>query len=179
MKRVVALLLIVVMAVSLTACASLQPYETTAAGVTLLVDPRKQTLTHGEDEYQYGRWGEEIRITYPNGGHYSYNQEKGYASWSGIHETGKTYLHGSVLAAAVPESAQVRRENTDWIVIVSAIFALMGLWHVLLPRKSLFMLAYGWGIWKAEESSANVRAIRLIGAIMVAAALFCIALTLI
>lgn len=172
MKRIATLLLIAVIAFSLTACAAWQPYETTVAGVTLQVNPRNQTLTYGEDEYQYGRWGEDIRITYPNGGRYVYNLEKGYASSSGIHDTEKTYLQGPVLAAAVPEG--VRGENTDWIVVVSAIFALLGLWHLILPRKSLFILAYGWGIWKAEESPGNVSAIRLVGAVMVVAALFCI-----
>lgn len=177
MKRVIILVLVLVMALGLTACASVQPYETTVAGYTLQVDPWKQTLTYGKYVYQYDRWDEEVRITYPNGGYYSYNSEEGTSSSSGIQDTGKPYLQGAVLAAAVPESVQ--RENADWIVIVSAIFALFGLWHMLLPRKSLFMLAYGWGVWKAEESPANVRAIRLVGAVMVAAALFCIALVLI
>jgi hypothetical protein len=84
-------------------------------------------------------------------------------------------MPGNVLVSVLTEEA-LSVEKEPWIVVVSAIFALMGLWHVLLPRKSLFMLAYGWGIWKAEESSANVRAVRLIGAIMVAAAVFCIVL---
>lgn len=176
MKRVVALLLIVVMAVSLTACASAQPHEVTVAGVKLQVNPQEQTLTHGEDVYQYNCPGGEIWITYPNGYTYIWNPE-----WNEGYGTGQSdranYLHEAVLIAALPED--IRGESTTLIVVVSAIFALMGLWHVVLPRKSLFMLAYGWGIWKAEESSANVRAVRLIGAVMVAVALFCIALTLI
>lgn len=173
MKRVVALLLIVVMAVSLTACASTQPHEVMVAGVKLQINPLEQTLTHGEDVYQYSCPGEEIWITYPNGYTYIWNPERNEGHGTGQSDRGG-YLYEAVLIAALPED--IRGESTTWIVVVSVIFALMGLWHVLLPRKSLFMLAYGWGIWKAEESSANVRAIRLVGAIMVAAAVFCIVL---
>lgn len=176
MKRMVALVMILVIAVGLTACASTQPYETKVAGVTLQVDPLKKMLIHGEDVYQYSCPDGKIWITYPNGYTYIWNPERNEGYGTGQSDRGK-YLNEAVLIAALPEG--VRGESTTWIVVVSAIFALMGLWHVLLPRKSLFMLAYGWGVWKAEESSANVRAIRLIGAVMVAVALFCIALTLI
>ena len=176
MKRIVAAVMILVIAVGLTACASTQPYETKVAGVILQVDPLKKTLTHGEDVYQYSCPGEEIWITYPNGYTYIWNPERNEGHGAGQSDRGN-YLNEVLLLAALPEG--VRGESTTWIVVVSAIFALMGLWHVLLPRKSLFMLAYGWGVWKAEESPRNIRAIRLIGAVMVAVALFCIALTLI
>ena len=176
MKRGVALLLIGVMAVSLTACASVPPYETTVTVKTMgdlsfKVDPLSRTITHGEEEYHYNKDGSWVVITYPNGGIYREDLETGKNGQIG---TGKN-VPGNVLVSVLTEEA-LSVEKEPWIVVVSAIFALMGLWHVLLPRKSLFMLAYGWGIWKAEESSANVRAVRLIGAIMVAAALFCIVL---
>ena len=173
MKRMVALLMILVIAVGLTACASTQPYETKVAGVTLQVDPLKKMLIHGEDVYQYSCPDGKIWITYPNGYTYIWNPERNEGYGTGQSDSGK-YLNEAVLIAALPEG--VREESTTWIVVVSAIFALMGLWHVLLPRKSLFMLAYGWGVWKAEESPRNVRAIRMIGAVMVAAAVFCIVL---
>ena len=82
MKRVVALLLIVVMAVSLTACASVPPYETTVTVKTMgdlsfKVDPLSRTITHGEEEYHYNKDGSWVVITYPNGGVYREDLETG------------------------------------------------------------------------------------------------------
>ena len=176
MKRVVALLLIVVMAVSLTACAAFEPYETTIeirgfGEQTFRIDPFHKTITNADKEYSYSVSVGWVQIVYPNGVVYREDPLTGSNSTNGTIDG----MPGNVLVSVLTEEA-LSTAKEPWIVVVSAIFALMGLWHVVLPRKSLFMLAYGWGIWKAEESSANVRAIRLIGAIMVAAALFCIVL---
>ena len=176
MKRIVALLLIVVIVVGLTACAAYVPYERTVSvsvlgDLTFVVDPLHRTITHGEDEYHYSKDGSWVIITYPNGGIYREDLQTGQNGQIG---TGKN-MPGNVLVSVLTEEA-LAMEKEPWIVVVSAVFGLMGLWHVVLPRKSLFMLAYGWGVWKGEESSRNIRGIRLVGVAMVAAALFCIIL---
>ena len=174
MKRIVALLLIAVLMVGLAACLVWQPYETTVAGISLQVNPLKRTLTHGENQYEYRRKGEEIWITYPNGDSYIWDLKTKNDSWNGSQDTEKQYIRGAVLTGALPEN--IKEESRSRIVVVSTIFGLMGLWHVLLPRKSLFMLAYGWGVWKGEESFRNINGIRTVGAVMVIVALFCIIL---
>lgn len=171
MKRIVIFVLLIAMAVGLTACA----YEyKVSSSVTLQVDPLWKKITYGEDQYEYSVQGQEIWITYPNGGNYIYDIETGRSNWRGELDIQRQYLSGPVLVSALTEEALEGKDML--IVIVSILFAILSLWHLLLPRRTIFMLAYGWNHWKTEATPRTINGIRILGGIMLLAALFTIAI---
>ena len=49
------------------------------------------------------------------------------------------------------------------MVLVGMAFAIFGGWHLLLPRRSLIALGFGWGFWQTGETSRAKLGIRLAG----------------
>ena len=166
MKRVFAILLLAVMLVGLTGCASWKPYEITVSNkyygdATLRVNPLTKTIRHGEDKYTYQIDGSILRIQFPNQGIYEYNLETEHGGYRGNVNVNE-YLNHQMLLPALTEDALTAKNSA--MLLVGIGFSLFGLWHLLLPRRSLIALGFGWGFWQSGESAKAQMGIRLAGA---------------
>ena len=105
MKRVITVVLLIVIAVSLTACSTrpegteMQTLVTKSGMVKAVYDYDAQTITVGGDAYHYEYSGGDCTITYPNGAAYweSATSYGAVSGWDGDYDT-ELYIDGSVLA---------------------------------------------------------------------------------
>ncbi len=183
MKRIVALLLIVVMAVSLIACSTsprgtaLQTVEHNGNNVMLTFDYDEKTITAsnkwndtGEANavYCYEYDGGNITITYPNGAVWieSPTSTGAAISWDDNYDP-QRYIEGDVLARYLEEAHRPRsREGIVGIGFACLIMATVGVVMFAVPEE-LIEMKYGWRFKNAEPTEFAIKEVRISGIVVV------------
>lgn len=169
-KVSVLILLCILVAAALLGCgANKKAYTVDAGGETLTVDPQECKIYHGSDVYSYtvSGSGERIRyqITYPNGGHYTWEQNGGTVSggWSEDYRE-DLYISGEVLVEAI--ASQKAQKSPGKLFFVGLLLVVIGVFPVFWPKKAWF-LDTGWRFKNAEPSDATIFLTRLGGGILI------------
>ena len=186
MKRTVALLLLVVMVITLSACSTsprgtaLQAVEHNGNNVMLTFDYDEKTITAsnkwndtGEANavYRYEYDGGNITITYPNGATWieSPTSTGAAISWDDNYDP-QRYIEGDVLARYLEEAHRPRsREGIVGIGFACLIMATVGVVMFAVPEE-LIEMKYGWRFKNAEPTEFAVWEVRIGGIIVVVVA---------
>lgn len=171
MRKISALILLwFLIAAALLGCgAEKEAYTVNVGGETLTVDPQKCEIYHGSQVYRYtvSGSGERIRyqITYPNGGHYTWEQNGGTVSggWSDDYRE-DLYISGEELVEAI--TSQNTQNTPGRHFFVGLLLAALGVFPAFWPRKAWF-LDTGWRFRHAEPSDAAIFLTRLAGGILI------------
>lgn len=170
-RKVFALILIgILVAAALLGCVSnKEAYTVNVGGETLTVDPQKCEIYHGSDVYSYtvSGSGERIRcqITYPNGGHYTWERNGGTVSggWSEDYRE-DLYISGEALAEVI--ASQKTQKSPGRHFFVGLLLVAIGVFPAFWPKKAWF-LETGWRFKDAEPSDAVIFLNRLGGGILI------------
>lgn len=196
MKRTVALLLLVVMVITLSACSTgprgtaLQAVEHNGNNVMLTFDYDEKTISAGsslftvydpdgelvweedcKDIYRYEYDGGNITITYPNGATWieSPTSTGAVISWDDNYDP-QRYIEGDVLARYLEEAHRPRsREGIVGIGFACLIMAAVGVVMIKAPEE-LIEMKYGWRFKNAEPTEFAVWEVRIGGIIVVVVA---------
>lgn len=199
MKRTVALLLLVVMVITLSACSTgPRGIETQVVGkngepVILTFNYDEKTITAGgdmftvevggvpvwsdtpaedEDVYRYEYDGGNITITYPNGAVWieSPTSTGAVFSWDDNYDP-QRYIEGDVLARYLEEAHRPQsREGIVGIGFACLIMAAIGVVMFAVPEE-LIEMKYGWRFKNAEPTEFAVWEVRIGGIIIVVVAI--------
>ena len=172
MKRIALLFLTVLLAFSLTACASSEvSYESTYEKDGFTIDMEACTITKGEDVYHYTLSGggntSGITITYPNGAKYyfTWSGNVGSGGWTDDYDP-ERYVDGDTLSDLVsfepPRSERSRGGNPLFGLICIA----LGLFNAIAPETAWY-LDWGWHYKNADPSDAALFFERLGGIVAV------------
>ena len=196
MKRTVALLLLVVMVITLSACsASPRGIETQVVGkngepVILTFNYDEKTITAGgdmftvevggvpvwsdtpaedEDVYRYEYDGGNITITYPNGAVWieSPTSTGAVISWDDNYDP-QRYIEGDVFAMYLDRAymSPQIREGIVGIGFACLIMATVGVVMFVVPEE-LIEMKYGWRFKNAEPTEFAVWEVRIGGIVVV------------
>jgi len=173
-KKLLAVLLGLALALTLCACSDSGSYTEIKNGVSYFVDLNAKTISDGTHTYRYTLSGDtdnySIRITYPNGATYSWQVSGvfGHGGWSSDYDP-ELYADGGILCdvleAAVPDRAKAGRG------LVAVILLILGFINVRSPRTT-WHWSHGWRYKDAEPSDAALAANRISGVIAILAALW-------
>ena len=159
MKHFRVLLPLLVLALLLFGCSrEPQPYEYVRGDIALSVDPADQTITHGENVYNYtmeeSRTGQvSFVIDYPNGGIFHWSTTGTGGAGGGNEAYNKIdYLPGPLLVDALEEN--IPREKTGSVFVGIILIALGGA-NFIWPER-FFNYRYRWVVRDAEPSNANI-----------------------
>ena len=199
MKRTVALLLLVVMVITLSACsASPRGIETQVVGkngepVILTFNYDEKTITAGgdmftvevggvpvwsdtpaedEDVYRYEYDGGNITITYPNGAVWNEAPTSTGAaiSWDDNYDP-QRYIEGDVFVPYLKQAYMPQyREGIGGIGFACLIMAAIGVVMFAVPEE-LIEMKYGWRFKNAEPTEFAVWEVRIGGIIIVVVAI--------
>ena len=199
MKRTVALLLLAVMLVTLSACsASPRGIETQVVGkngepVILTFNYDEKTITAGgdmftvevggvpvwndtpaedEDVYRYEYAGGNITITYPNGAVWieSPTSTGAVISWDDNYDP-QRYIEGDVFVPYLKQAYMPQyREGIGGIGFACLIMAAIGVVMFAVPEE-LIEMKYGWRFKNAEPTEFAVWEVRIGGIIIVVVAI--------
>ena len=195
MKRTVALLLLVVMVITLSACsASPRGIETQVVGkngepVILTFNYDEKTITAGgdmftvevggvpvwsdtpaedEDVYRYEYDGGNITITYPNGAVWieSPTSTGAVISWDDNYDP-QRYIEGDVFVPYLKQAYMPQyREGIGGIGFACLIMAAVGVVMFVVPEE-LIEMKYGWRFKNAEPTEFAVWEVRIGGIVVV------------
>lgn len=147
MKRIFPLLLALLLCGLLVGCGGKAQTVYEVNGFT--IDQNAQTITRGEDVYQYTISGSEVTILYPNGAKYfwNYGDTSGYGGWSDDYDPAR-YASGDALLDVIAYQAP---RTSGGYGGFGLLLAAVGLFNLLAPRTSWY-LGYGWRFKDAEPS---------------------------
>ena len=193
MKRTVALLLLVVMVITLSACSTsprgteVQMIEDNGNIVMLTFNYDEKTISAGsslftvydpdgelvweedcKDIYRYEYDGGNITITYPNGAVWieSPTSTGAAISWDDNYDP-QRYIEGDVLARYLEEAHRPRsREGIVGIGFACLIMATVGVVMFVVPEE-LIEMKYGWRFKNAEPTEFAVWEVRIGGIVVV------------
>lgn len=177
MKQLKLVLPLLFLALVLSGCAGdPRPYEYTAQGISVWVDPVAGTILHDGETIRYTTSGHgdniHYTITYPDGSSYWWT-DSGYVGaggWSDDYREDK-YLPGDFLVDALKQSAPREKQGS---VGIGFLLICLGALNFFLPEMS-FHFGYGWRFKNAEPSEGYLTFTRISGAIAAVAGLvYCI-----
>ena len=187
MKRTVALLLLVVMVITLSACSTgprgteIQTVEHNGNIVMLTFNYDERTITASNEwndtgeanaVYPYEYNGGNITITYPNGAVWieSPTSTGAVISWDDNYDP-QRYIEGDVLARYLEEAHRPQsREGIVGIGFACLIMAAIGVVMFAVPEE-LIEMKYGWRFKNAEPTEFAVWEVRIGGIIIVVVAI--------
>ena len=173
MKHLRLLLPLLILALVLSGCAGEpQPYEYTAQGITVWVDPAAGTILHNGETISYtmdvGSNSTRYQITYPDGSQYYWTAVKygGSGGWSDDYQEWK-YLPGDFLVDALEQSVPREKQGNVGMGLLMMGVGAVNFFHPELP----FYLKYGWRFANAEPSDIYLTFTKIGGAIVAVAGL--------
>ena len=173
MKHIALALLMLLMAVSLCACAqSDAPYTIEKYDMTFRVDPANGILSDGTHAYAYTFSGDtssyQINITYPNGASFWWSKSgmTGHGGWSDDYDD-TLYTDGNILCDVITEKAP--KPANSGKIIAALLLVCVGIFNIASPHTAWY-LQHGWRYKNAEPSDAAIAIRRISGAIAVFAA---------
>ena len=187
MKRTVALLLLVVMVITLSACSTgprgteIQTVEHNGNIVMLTFNYDERTITASNEwndtgeanaVYPYEYNGGNITITYPNGAVWieSPTSTGAVISWDDNYDP-QRYIEGDVLARYLEEAHRPQsREGIVGIGFACLIMAAIGVVMFAVPEE-LIEMKYGWRFKNAEPTEFAVWEVRIGGIVVVVVAI--------
>lgn len=187
MKRTVALILLVVMVITLSACSTgprgteIQTVEHNGNIVMLTFNYDERTITASNEwndtgeanaVYPYEYNGGNITITYPNGAVWieSPTSTGAVFSWDDNYDP-QRYIEGDVLARYLEEAHRPQsREGIVGIGFACLIMAAIGVVMFAVPEE-LIEMKYGWRFKNAEPTEFAVWEVRIGGIIIVVVAI--------
>lgn len=133
------------------------------------IDKEAQTITKGEDVYQYTISGSKVTILYPNGAEYfwNYGDTFGYGGWSDDYDPARYASGDALLNVIAYQAPRSSGGNGGFGLLLAAV----GLFDLLAPRVSWY-LAYGWRFKDAEPSDAALAVGRIGGGIALLAGIW-------
>ncbi len=151
----------------LSACGSDTYRVITPDNVSLTVDTVAKTIRHGDDVYTYEISGQNLTITYPNGGQY-FSTKHSTGSSGGWNETydPERYLDGSTLCYAL--EAERDRQNDNSNPFLPIILIVLGAFQLARPQVAWF-LSRGFWFKNAEPSDGALTLLRIGGGVLVGA----------
>ena len=184
MKRTVALLLLVVMVITLSACSTgprgteFQTVEHNGNVVMLTFDYDEKTITasnkwndtgKANEVYRYEYDGGNITITYPNGAVWieAPTSTGAAISWDDNYDP-QRYIEGDVFATYLKQaymSPQIR-EGIVGIGFACLIMAAVGVVMFVVPEE-LIEMKYGWRFKNAEPTEFAIWEVRIGGIVVV------------
>lgn len=206
MKRKIAVVLILVLLLTLTACGrapkgtEIQIVEKNGEELFVVYHFAEQTITVGKtlstaygpdgellweedrkDQYSYEYEDGDITITYPNGATYweSASANGAIGGWDGDYDTDR-YVDGMTLAMQLNQA--YRNAGKDWdYVVIAALFGIVmiivGIFMIKDP-ETMIQWEYGLRFYHVEPTEFYIGATRVSGVVLIAAAviLFLVAL---
>ena len=169
MKRILLLLLTVLLAFSLTACASSEAssQESTYEKDGFTVDTENGTITKGEDVYTFTvsetSSSKSINITYPNGATYyfTWNGNMGLGGWSDNYDP-ERYADGDTLCDLISFEPPEQERGSSGHPLFGLLFIALGLFSALSPHTAWY-LEWGWRYKDAEPSDTALMMERIGG----------------
>ena len=164
-KRLCAILLLVLLCLTMTACGKEDTYTVTRGNKTFPVDTVNATISDGEHLYYYTLSGNaenyNLDITYPDGSTYWCQRNSGahIGGWSNGYEEGR-YVDGMTLADILEEGMDTTPALR--FLPVSILLAATGLWSAISPHSAWYV-SWGWRYKDAEPSDAALTAERFGG----------------
>jgi hypothetical protein len=172
MKRLWIVITALLLMVSLLGCnAKETTYTISKNGIDFEVDSVQKTISEGSNVYRYEFSGNsssfEVRITYPDGSSYWYNQSGGVGGggWSDDYAEDR-YVPGDTLVDVVREKAP--KKTNPGKIVGGLVLMVLGLVNILAPKLSWY-LGYGWRYKNAEPSDIALTLARIGGGIEIVA----------
>ena len=151
-------------------------YTVEVHGREYVVDRENKTISDDWHTYEYtfsgNRSSYRVRITYPNGAEYWFDQTgaMGTGGWTdGYGE--KKYADGDTLCDVLLEKAP--KEGATEKVLASLFLLAVGIFHVAKPEAAWY-LEYGWRFKDAEPSDSALALNRFGGVVAIIVAAFLI-----
>ena len=174
MKRIICLIINLLLITLLCACSS--AYTVEVHGREYVVDREKRTISDEWHTYEYTFSGNSssynVRITYPNGAEYWFNNNGaiGTGGWTdGYGE--KQYADGDTLCDVLLEKAP--KEGSAEKIFIGIFLLAVGIFNATKPETAWY-LEYGWRFKDAEPSDSAIALNRLGGAVAIIVAVFLI-----
>ena len=179
MKKLLAVLLSLALALTLCACSGVEErYTVSKNGTNYLVDTQAGTVTDGKHVYRYTISGSyeryTIELTYPNGAIFRWQTQRngsifsGGGGWSDDYDPDR-YADGTILCdvleGAVPREPDVRKG------LVVIVLLIAGVVNLVSPRTT-WHWSHGWRYKDAEPSDAALTVNRVSGVVAILAALW-------
>ena len=177
MKRTIFLMLNLLLITLLCACSgSDNTYTVEMRGREFVVDRENRTISDDWHTYEYTFSGNSssyrVRITYPNGAEYWFDQTGaiGTGGWTDGYGENK-YADGDTLCDVLLEKAP--KEGAGEKILIGIFLLAVGVFNAVKPEVAWY-LEYGWRFKDAEPSDSAIALNRLGGAVAIIAAVFLI-----
>ncbi len=172
MKKLCVLLLVLLLAVSLAACAAedLAVYTVTKDGVSYTVDREKNTISDGNFTYGFTFEGSadayRATVTYPNGSSYWWKRDgfSGSGGWSNDYRE-DAYVSGEVLVEVLEEKAPKAKKPAG-NAFAAILFLAFGVFFIIKPRTVTYIQTFLW-VKDAEPSEFAIFMCRIAGVLLV------------
>ena len=164
MKRLI--LLIGILCLLLTGCASRQPYTCTFvdgnSSTTYTVDPTARTITDGTHTYTYQTHNKQTTITYPNGATYYFTQGGGVSESGGSPDYDpERYASGEVLQKVLTSKPNTSVRFSPALFLITVVILFFSVQAIVSPGSVIELRA--WMYRKAEPSEAGIFWTRVVG----------------
>ena len=156
----------------LCACSTEIVYTVVKNDISYEVDRDNQTISDGTHTYKYDFSGNSssynVNIVYPDGSTYWFSQSghSGHGGWSDDYDE-KRYVDGDTLCNVLLEKAPKETNSGKFVGVI--ILAVVGVFNIVSPY-TVWYLEYGWRYKNAEPSDLALGFNRVVGVIVVIAA---------